>query len=86
MRAFRSFNFTTTPQLFFPADKQRGIFILRNTDAAIIIRCQFGSPSNALDGFDVLAGDTLTLDRGDLTQEIYIWAATATSNNNLMVG
>lgn len=86
MRAFRSFNFTITPQLFFPADKERGVFILRNTDAVLTIRCQFGPPSNELDGFDVLAGDTLTLDRGDLTQTIYIWATGAMSNNNLMVG
>ena len=85
MRATR-LNLTTSPQKFFADDKGRGIVIIRNTDPLIIIRLQFGSPSDSRDGFEILAGDTLTLDRGDLSQAIYLWADTAHSNNLCMVG
>lgn len=85
MRASR-LNLTTSPRKHFDADARRGIFMLRNTDAAIIIRVQFGHPGSVEDFFEVLPGDTLTLDRGDLSQEIYIMADTAMSNNKTMVG
>lgn len=79
-------NLTTRPQQFFAHDAKRGIFMLRNTDAAIIIRVQFGQPGSTDDFFPVLPGDTLTFDRGDLSQEIYIMADTAMSNNQSAVG
>jgi hypothetical protein len=85
MRASR-INLTTTPQKFYEKDDTRGIFIIRNTDVSATAYVQFGSPGDASDGFPVLAGDTLTLDRGDLTPAIFLWAATANSNNALLVG
>ena len=85
MRASR-LNLTTSPQLFYSHDKGRSLFIFRNTDVAIITRVQFGAPSTSRDGFEILPGDTLALDRGDLTGEIYLWADTAHSNNQCLVG
>lgn len=79
-------NLTPIPTKYFPHDASRGIFICRNTDAAIIIRVQFGQSGATQDFFPILPGDTLTLDRGDLTQEIYLMADTAMSNNQLAVG
>jgi len=79
-------NLTPNPRKFFEHDARRGIFMLRNTDAAIIIRVQFGQPGSINDFFPILPGDTFTLDRGDLTQEIYIMADTAMSNNQSAVG
>lgn len=79
-------NLTTTPQKFYEADAFRGIFILRNTDAVLTSYVQFGAPGDSSDGFPVLAGDTLTLDRGDLTESIWLWADVAHSHNALMVG
>ena len=58
----------------------------RNTDAAIIIRVQFGKPGAIEDFFPILPGDTLTLDRGDVSQEIYVMADNAMSNNQFAVG
>ena len=86
MRATRNINLTTVPQKFYEQDLQRGIFIFRNTDAVITSYVQFGFPSALGDGFPVLAGDTLTLDRGELSEAIFLWADTAHSNNALMVG
>lgn len=79
-------NLTPQPQRFFQHDKGRGIFICRNTDAVIIIRVQFGQPGATQDFFPVLPGDTFTLDRGDLSQEIYLMADTTMSNNQTAVG
>ena len=79
-------NLTTTPRKIYDADYRRGIFMCRNTDAAIIIRVQFGAPGAVEDFFPVLPGDTLTLDRGDVSQEIYIMADTAMANNQFAVG
>ena len=70
MRASKNLNLTPTPQKFYEQDKLRGIFIFRNTDAVITSFVQFGMPCDVNDGFPVLAGDTLTLDRGDLQSEI----------------
>ena len=85
MRASR-INLTTSPFKFFEADARRGIFIFRNRDAVVIAHVQFGPPNSNVDFFDILPGDTLTLDRGDLTQEIYLFADTANSNNQTLVG
>jgi len=79
-------NLTTTLKKYYDSDKNRGIFMCRNTDAAIIIRVQFGYPGAVEDCFPILPGDTMTLDRGDLSQEIYLMADTAMSNNQLAVG
>ena len=79
-------NLATNLVKIFPKDKNRGIFICRNTDALIIIRVQFGQPSGVPDCFPILPGDTFTLDRGDLTQEIYAMADMAMVNNQFAVG
>ena len=79
-------NLTTSLVKIFPHDKGRGIFMCRNTDATIIIRVQFGQPSGVPDCFPILPGDTFTLDRGDLSQEVYAMADTAMSNNQFAVG
>ena len=79
-------NLTTAPRKYFDGDAKRGIFMCRNTDAAIIIYVQFGQPGSLTDFFPILPGDTFTLDRGDLSQEIYLYASAATANNQFTVG
>lgn len=87
MRATK-INLDYNPREQFGKDDRRGIFIFRNTHPTDTAYVQFGVPSNRDDGFPVLAGDTLTLDRGDLSQAIFIWTSTITGNstNNCLVG
>lgn len=77
---------TTVPRKIFERDDKRGIFMCRNTNVADKIYVQFGQPGAPDDFFPILAGDTFTLDRGDLTQEIYLYSDSVNANNHFSVG
>ena len=79
-------NLTLNPYKAFPTDKNRGIFIFRNRHATAIDYFQFGQPSSSVDGFPVLPGEVVTLDRGDLHQEIYVWSDTVNASNVILIG
>ena len=79
-------NVTSVQRKFYDTDKDRSLIIIRNTDAAVPVLVQFGQPADPLDGFDILAGDTFTIERAfilfDMSQEIYVWCPTAGAVNN----
>ena len=79
---------TTTPERVLFRDAQRGILIIRNRSTTLTdtIYLQFRGPSEADDAFPLDAGESLTLDRGDLSQELWMWGSAANINNRLLVG
>ena len=85
MRATR-LNVTSIVRKFYDHDSDRSLILIRNTDAAVAVMVQFGQPADPTDGFDILAGDTFSIDRNilafDMSQEIYVWCPTAGNVNN----
>ena len=78
------------PRKISDADAVRSLVMVRNVDAAITVMIQFGNPSDNNDGFDVLAGDTFSIDRNvpefKMDEEIYMWClVTGAINNNVKI-
>ena len=79
-------NLTTVPTKAYERDDKRGIYMCRNTHATQFIFVQFGKPGALEDFFKILPGDTLTLDRGDLSQEIWMYSNALGTTNQMAVG
>lgn len=79
---------TTNPQRVLFKDARRGLIIVRNrsTTSTDVIYLQFRSPSTSGEAFPVDAGESLTLERGDLSQELWAWGSAADIDNRLLVG
>lgn len=75
MRSSR-INITTSPTKYFDADKGRGLLSIRNLHASEEIYIQ-GGVSGSRDGYPILAGDVLTLERGNISDEIWLWGQSA---------
>lgn len=77
-------NLTLTPREFFAADKNRGLISIRNLHATDTIFVQ-GGQSHKRDMYPILAGDILTLERGDISQSVWLCSDTVNHDDCVVV-
>lgn len=75
----------TTPTKQYDPDDGRQVLSIRNDDPLIDIYVQWGQVTGRI-GYPIKAGEVLFLDRGDLSDSVWLWADTATDLIYGMVG